>query len=93
MEIKANLRSERVWDFETYFKHENDLLCFNDDGNCTFSEMEIDKAHTDIVEQRQDKTRQDDDINCLCISFAVHFRISLAWHLALAFIFISFSSL
>ena len=35
-----------------------------------------------------DKTRQDDDINCLCISFAVLFRISLAWHLALAFIFI-----
>lgn len=56
MEIKANLRSENA--FEIYFKHENDLLCFNDDGNCTFSEMEIDKAHTDIVEQRQDKTRR-----------------------------------
>lgn len=57
MEIKANLH-QNAFGFETYFKHENDLLCFNDDGNCTFSEMEIDKAHTDIVEQRQDKTRR-----------------------------------
>lgn len=26
-----------------------------------------------LLNERQDKTRQDDDINCLCISYAVSF--------------------